>query len=162
MNNPAAGDHVAFADQRDRGRSGIHVDRERDQFCFRRGRSASTGMHKTTTFVSATQVTAAITAADIATAGTFNVSVTNPAPGGGASGNSPFTVNNPVPTITSLSPTSAIVGGVAFTLTVNGTNFVSGAVVNFNGNAKTTTFVSATQVTAAITRRISPRRAPST
>ena len=107
------------------------------------------GNARTTTFVSATQVTAAITAGDIATAGTFNVSVTNPAPGGGASGNSPFNVNNPVPAITTLSPSSATVGGVAFTLTVNGTNFVSGAVVNFNGNAKTTTFVSATQVTAA-------------
>ena len=109
------------------------------------------GAAKTTTFVSATQVTAAITAADIATAGTFNVTVTNPAPGGGTSGISTFTVNNAVPAITSLSPTSAIAGGAAFTLTVNGTNFVSGAVVNFNGNAKTTTFVSATQVTAAIT-----------
>ena len=109
------------------------------------------GNNKTTTFVSATQVTAAITPADIATAGSFNVAVTNPAPGGGASGNSPFTVNNPLPTITTLSPTSAIVGGAAFTLTVNGTKFVSGSVVNFNGNPKTTTFVSATQLTAAIT-----------
>ena len=109
------------------------------------------GNNKTTTFVSATQVTAAITPADIATAGSFNVVVTNPAPGGGASGNSPFAVNNPLPTITTLSPTSAIVGGAAFTLTVNGTKFVSGSVVNFNGNPKTTTFVSATQITAAIT-----------
>ncbi len=109
------------------------------------------GSPKTTTFVSATQVTAAITTGDIATAGAFNVSVTNPVPGGGASGNSSFAVNNPVPAITSLSPSSAIVGGAAFTLTVNGTNFVSGAVVSFNGNARNTTFVSATQVTAAIT-----------
>ncbi|MBZ5642600.1 MAG: choice-of-anchor D domain-containing protein [Acidobacteriia bacterium] len=108
------------------------------------------GAAKTTTFVSATQVTAAITAADIASAGTFNVSVTNPAPGGGTSANSPFAVNNPAPAITALSPTSANKGGTAFTLTVNGSNFVSTSVVNFNGAAKTTTFVSATQVTAAI------------
>jgi hypothetical protein len=58
--------------------------------------------------------------------------------------------NNPVPTITSLSPPSATAGGPAFTLTVNGTNFVSGAVVSFGGLAKTTTFVSATQLTASI------------
>jgi hypothetical protein len=109
------------------------------------------GSNKTTTFVSATQVTAAITVADIATAGSFNVTVTNPAPGGGTSGNSPFAVNNPLPTITTLSPASATVGGAGFTLTVNGTKFISGSVVNFNGNPKTTTFVSATQVTAAIT-----------
>ena len=61
-----------------------------------------------------------------------------------------FPVNNPVPTITGSSPTSAIAGGPAFTLTVNGTNFVSGSTVNFNGNGRTTTFVSATQLTAVI------------
>jgi 6-phosphogluconolactonase len=54
------------------------------------------------------------------------------------------------PTITSISPTSAIAGGAAFTLTVNGTNFVSGSTLSFNGNARATTFVSATQLTAAI------------
>jgi uncharacterized repeat protein (TIGR01451 family) len=68
-----------------------------------------------------------------------------------------FTVNqdapaaaNPVPAITSLLPSTAAAGSGAFTLTVNGSNFVNGAVVNFNGNARTTSFVSATQLTAAI------------
>lgn len=42
-------------------------------------------------------------------------------------------------------------GAAAFTLTVNGTGFVSGAVVNWNGNARTTTFVKSTQLTASIT-----------
>jgi len=109
------------------------------------------GNAKTTTVVSATQVTATITAVDIATAGTFPVTVTNAAPGGGTSVPTNFTVNNPAPTITTLSPSSAIAGGTAFTLTVNGTNFVAASVVNFNGAARTTTFGSATQVTAAIT-----------
>jgi len=110
------------------------------------------GASKTTTFVSATQITAAITAADIATAGTVNVAVTNPAPGGGTSGNLPFTINNPSNlTITSLSPASVTAGGVGFTLTVNGTGFASGATVQFNSANRTTTFVSGTQVTAAIT-----------
>jgi hypothetical protein len=54
------------------------------------------------------------------------------------------------PTIASISPTSAIAGGAAFTLTVNGTNFVSGSTVNLNSNAQTTTFVNATQLTGAI------------
>jgi IPT/TIG domain len=108
------------------------------------------GAARTTTFVSSTQVTAAITAGDIAAAGTPSVTVTNPAPGGGTSAGVTFTINNPVPTITSLSPTGIVAGGAAFTLTVNGTNFVSTSVVKFNGNAKTTTFVSATQLTAAI------------
>jgi len=109
------------------------------------------GNAKTTTVVSATQVTATITAVDIATAGAFPVTVTNAAPGGGTSVPANFTVNNPAPTITTLSPSSAIAGGTAFTLTVNGTNFVAASVVNFNGAARTTTFGSATQAMAAIT-----------
>ena len=40
----------------------------------------------------------------------------------------------PVPTITGLNPASAISGGPAFTLTVNGTGFVNGAVVRWNGS----------------------------
>ena len=100
--------------------------------------------------VTSTQIVATIPAADIATAGTVNVTVTNPA-GGGTSNAQTFTINNPAPTETSLSPTSAAAGGAAFTLTVNGTGFVSTSVVKFNGAAKTTTFVSATQLTAAIT-----------
>ena len=100
--------------------------------------------------VTSTQIVATIPAADIASAGTVNVTVTNPA-GGGTSNAQTFTINNPAPTETSLSPTSATAGGAAFTLTVNGTGFVSTSVVKFNGAAKTTTFVSATQLTAAIT-----------
>jgi hypothetical protein len=100
--------------------------------------------------VTSTQIVATIPAADIATAGTVNVTITNPA-GGGTSNAQTFTINNPAPTATSLSPTSATAGGAAFTLTVNGTAFVSTSVVKFNGAAKTTTFVSATQLTAAIT-----------
>ena len=107
------------------------------------------GAAKTTTFVSATQFTAAITAADIATAGTATVTVTNPAPGGTSNAVS-FAINNAVPTISSLSPSSAAAGSAAFTLTVNGVGFVTGATVNFNGATKATTFVSNTQITAAI------------
>jgi sugar lactone lactonase YvrE len=59
-------------------------------------------------------------------------------------------VNQPVPAVTTLSPTSAIAGGAAFTLTVNGTNFVSASVVKWNATSLTTTFVSATQLTAAV------------
>jgi hypothetical protein len=56
----------------------------------------------------------------------------------------------PVPTIASLSPTSATAGGAAFTMTVSGTNFVAGASVLWNGTALTSTYVSATQLTAAV------------
>ena len=111
------------------------------------------GNARTTTFVSGTQITAAITAADVAAQGSNTVTVFNPTPGGGTSGNLTFTVNtatNPVPTATSLVPSSTPAGGAALTLIVNGTNFVATSVVRWNGSNRTTTFVSATQLTAAI------------
>src|SRR5207244_8523276 len=79
------------------------------------------GSNRTTTFVNSTQVTATILASDLTTAGTFNITVFNPTPGGGTSNAQVLTVNNPVPTTTSISPTNKIVGAAAFTLTVNGT-----------------------------------------
>jgi hypothetical protein len=108
------------------------------------------GSGRTTLFTSSTELSFLIPVTDMATAGTAQVTVYNPPTGGGTSGAQTFTVNNPSPTISGLSPSSAGAGGAGFTLTVNGTNFVSGAVVNWNGSARTTTFVSATQLTAAI------------
>ena len=52
------------------------------------------GANRTTTVVSGTQLTAAITAADIAQAGTVSVTVVNPAPGGGTSNALTFPVNS--------------------------------------------------------------------
>jgi hypothetical protein len=108
------------------------------------------GANRATTYVSATQLTAAIPAADVAVAGTPQVTVVNPAPGGGTSNPQTFTILNPVPTIDGLSPASAVVGGPGFTLTVTGTNFVRSSVVRWNGVDRATTYVSATQLTAVI------------
>jgi hypothetical protein len=108
------------------------------------------GNNRTTTYVSGTQLTAAITAADIATAGTTNVTVVNPAPGGGTSSAVTLAVNAPVPTLNSLSPSSAVAGAAAFTLTVNGSGFLSSSVIQWNGSSRTTSYVSATQLTTAI------------
>ena len=59
---------------------------------------------------------------------------------------------NPLPHINApLVPGQKAPGAATFTLTVNGSGFVSGAVVNWNGNARTTTFVKSSQVTASIT-----------
>ncbi|MDP3948684.1 MAG: IPT/TIG domain-containing protein [bacterium] len=67
-----------------------------------------------------------------------------------ASGDSnAFTVLNPAPSITSISPNSAV-AGAGSALMVNGTNFVPSSVINFNGVAKTTSFVSTSQLTASI------------
>ena len=76
--------------------------------------------------------------------------VTNPTPGGGTSNGVTFTIKNPSPAVTGVEPTYAIEGASAFTLTVHGTGFDSASVVTFNGNAKATTFLNATRLTAAI------------
>ncbi len=109
------------------------------------------GVGLATTFVSATQLTASVPAANVATAGTASVTAFNAAPGGGTSGPVVVTINNPVPIVASLSPASATAGGAAFTLTVNGSSFRTGAIVRWNGANRATTFVSATQLTASIT-----------
>ncbi|HUO16354.1 MAG TPA: IPT/TIG domain-containing protein [Verrucomicrobiae bacterium] len=55
-----------------------------------------------------------------------------------------------MPAISQLSPDSVSAGGEAFTLTVTGSNFGAKAVVNWNGGAQTTTYVSGTQLTATV------------
>ncbi len=52
--------------------------------------------------------------------------------------------------LAALSPSSATEGGAGFTLTVTGTNFVASSVVRWNGSNRTTTFVSGTELRAAI------------
>src|SRR3989475_3573867 len=120
------------------------------------------GSARTTTLVSATQVTAAISASDIANPGTVQIQTLTKQSGQGNNGLSntlPFFINPssfPVPTVTSLSPPSQVAGGADFQLTVNGTNFVQsagnpvGSVVVWNKNNLVTTFVTATQLTATV------------
>lgn len=65
----------------------------------------------------------------------------------------PVTVDtslNQIPIATSLSPSSTLRGGSGFTLIVNGSRFVSGSVVHWNGASRPTTFVSSTQLQASI------------
>jgi hypothetical protein len=115
------------------------------------------------------QIAITVLASDVAAPGTSLVTVSNPLPGGGISTNAaPFTVfptQTNTPLIASLSPATASPNGAAFTLTVNGSNFVSGnannpslpstppfsgSVVAWNGSPRTTAFVSSTQLTAQI------------
>ena len=55
-------------------------------------------------------------------------------------------LQNPVPTVSAVQPSPISVGD--FTITVTGTKFVKGAQVQLGSSALTTTFVSATQLTA--------------
>ena len=101
--------------------------------------------------MSTTTLEATITALDIAAAGTAQITVFNPGPAGGQTSNTAtFMITGDLPSITSISPNSAVAGGPAFTLTVNGTNFTSSSVVQWNGSSRPTSFTSATRLTAAI------------
>ena len=105
------------------------------------------GTALTTTFVSSTSLQATIPVSDLANGVAAKLTVENPAPGGGTSGALTFTVNNPVPAITSLSPASANVGSPDLPVTVNGSGFVPSTAITWNGVALKTSFFSATQVT---------------
>ena len=108
------------------------------------------GTAHSATFLSSAQLTISLTAADQAAAGTFPVVVTNPAPGGGPSNAANFAVNNPVPTITTISPTSARVPAGMQTLTIAGTNFVPGSAVTFNGTTYDPVYRSSVQLVVSI------------
>jgi Tol biopolymer transport system component len=113
----------------------------------------------TATFNATTlQLSATVPASDIASPGVAQVIVVSPAPGGGMSNAVTFRINpvsNPVPTIASLSPSSTPVCSPPtptcsnVTITITGTNFISSSTAQFNGNSRTTTFVSSTQVTVS-------------
>jgi hypothetical protein len=62
-----------------------------------------------------------------------------------------YTINNPAPVIDSISPAFIDAGGAAFTLTVNGSGFIASSKVYWGTSALTTTYVSATQLTAQVT-----------
>ncbi len=59
--------------------------------------------------------------------------------------------SSPVPLVNQpLVPVTVALRSPGFTLTVNGTGFVAGSVVEWNGSPRTTTFVSGSQLTATI------------
>jgi uncharacterized protein (TIGR03437 family) len=106
------------------------------------------GSALTTTFVAPSQLNATVPASLIATQGTANVTVINP--GGAVSNTAAFAVVPPLPTITQLSPGSATAGGAGFTLTVTGAGYLPSATVQWNSSGLVTSYVNATQLSAAV------------
>jgi hypothetical protein len=124
------------------------------------------GADRVTTFVNSTELRAAISAADVSAAGTVQVTVVNPGPGGGSSAPIVFAVNPlaPTPAITGLDPAVVLAGSPAFSLGVLGSGFLQGATVQWNGVDRATTFVNSGELRAAITADdvVSPVQVPVT
>jgi DNA/RNA endonuclease G (NUC1) len=110
------------------------------------------GNNLSTTFISATQLQAAVPASDLTSVGTDNVTVFTP--NGGTSVSKPFTIiygqNSPVPLVRYIFPANCLFGKSDFNLTVTGNYFVSKSVVNWNGAPLVTSFVSSTQLRAQV------------
>lgn len=101
------------------------------------------------TLVSSTTVTATITVASSTPAGTYNLSLTS---GGKTTGTIPLTVTAGAPTLTGISPSSAAQSATV-SITLTGTNFVSGASLVISGTgltASSLTIASSTSITAQL------------
>lgn len=59
-------------------------------------------------------------------------------------------INNPVPSLTSIDPSSIVLGSPDFTLTLYGDNLVNGSIVSFNNQQFSSTYISKTQISATI------------
>jgi hypothetical protein len=100
------------------------------------------GNAKTTNYVSASQLTAAITAADVATVGSVPVTVVNPAPGGGSAPAATFNVTQATAPQASLTP-----GTLSFASTSGTTSVAQTAMLANTGTAPLT--ISSISITGA-------------
>jgi trimeric autotransporter adhesin len=98
-----------------------------------------------TTYVSATQITALIPDTVLSSAGTVDLYVTNPAPGGGSSSTS-IQVVSAEPSIGSITPASIVAGTASELIVISGQNFMSGAKVEWNGVSIPTTYINSGQL----------------
>ncbi|MGZ8493348.1 MAG: YncE family protein [Gemmatirosa sp.] len=103
----------------------------------------------TPTSVGPTELQFRASGALLQSAAIARVAVTNPAPGGGRSGIVEVTIGYPVPVVVTAGP-EALITNVAATITVEGSRFVRGSVVRWNGADRPTAFVSATRLTATL------------
>jgi hypothetical protein len=118
------------------------------------------GSPRVTQYISPTELDATLTGSDLASAHDVQLAVVANA---GTSQPVTYSITVALPTIATLSPTSAISGDAGFQLTVTGTNFSPTSIVNVNGVPRSTsqningalvTNVSATEIASAGTLQI--------
>lgn len=107
------------------------------------------GSPRATTYVSSGNLTAQITAADVAAAGNYSVTIDN---GGGATSNAVIFIVQPLDALglSAISPSQVVVGGSPFMLSVVGTGFTSESAITWNGTSLTTTYMSSTLLRASV------------
>jgi len=106
-----------------------------------------------TFFQSINILTAQVPASLIQNPGTALISVFTPQPGGGTTSTLPFAINPqtpPVPSISSISPTSVLAGSNPFQLFITGSNFVPLSSAAVNGDNRAVTVVNSTQLNVPI------------
>ncbi len=111
--------------------------------------AAWNGSPLATAFISGSQLGAWVPAADIASASSSGVTVSVTNPGNATIASLKYPVNNPVPAIVALSPSTITAGSQNFVLAISGTNFISGpngaTFAFWNGSPRSTTFNPLTQ-----------------
>jgi len=106
------------------------------------------GASVTRTFVSSHDMRATVPSSIAAVIGSHAVVVVNP--DGKQSNSTTFDVVAPATLLSSITPSTAIVGGPGFTMFLKGSNFKSGAAVFFDQTPLASTFVSSTQLSAEV------------
>ena len=109
------------------------------------------GAPRATSFASASDVSAQLTADDVKDAGAAQVRVQNPSPGGGVSAVALLPITGASPLLTRLPSSGATAGRGGATLAVDGMRFTPLSVVTWNGADRVTTYVSGTRLVASIT-----------
>ena len=108
------------------------------------------GNIRSTSFQGSTLLQASVPSTDVSNAGTLEIAVVNPPPGGGSSTNFPLKIKNPVPMLTTLTPTAILAGSAASTLGLTGSSFVPDSVITLYGAPRPTIFISSAEVQASL------------
>ncbi|MBS1803976.1 MAG: transcription factor [Acidobacteria bacterium] len=101
------------------------------------------GTAEVTTYDTASHLTATVPANQLTSGGNLSVVVVN---GTVSSSAGNFEVDNPAPTISSVSPSIELVDTPSLIVSVTGAGFVPTTVININGASRITSYLSSTQV----------------
>ncbi len=104
--------------------------------------------------ISSTQASVVVPKTALSTGAVLDVVASNQGPGGGTSNALRFTVNNPLPVISSLSVTKALLNSEELLLDIVGSGFVSGVTVNFGTVSLTPTAANPTQVSVRVPKEL--------